>query len=412
MLVTDYESADNLSRRMNWDRQLRKIHNFPITSPVWINLLSTMDFLFLFLLSLRSRRHYDAVINFLETIDTAWRSSDEDIVYANPQGFNRLPMDVQQYLAERLTLKQLVMLGATSRRLRALTSRVIQLTVSDLFKPYGIPYVAIRFMQAATGVIVSGSVIPRVAMGRYPARPFTPNDVDFYSPYSTFQHAVRFLEVGSDYRLTRNQSSTYGLPSLIQIGWMTAASNPTTSINIMRSRSEHAHEPVLQFHSSCVTGSLDADGIWFANPKLLCDGKAILNQQFFRLENGVAAERALAVLKKYVSRGFSFYVDYDEAHKCGVSFSCPATIRVMVDRGCFRATFPNRAFASRRTNMQPFPGPHVLSWSYGGSGCSAGIQGEFGVQTVSPLYDFYAMQWRHKAQELIATAEGPIVVES
>ncbi|KAK7041384.1 hypothetical protein R3P38DRAFT_3453919, partial [Favolaschia claudopus] len=182
-------------------------------------------------------------------------------------------------------------------------------------------------MQVATGVIVSGSAIPRLALERYPFRSFRPNDIDFYSPFSTFSYVVRFIEMGTNFRLSRTQLSTYGLPALVEIGWMTAADIPDLSINLMRRRSEHAHEPVLQFHSSCVTGSIDADGIWFANPKQLCAGEAILNREFFRLENEVAADRALAVLKKYVSRGFSFSVDYNAPHKCGVSFLCPSTIR-------------------------------------------------------------------------------------
>lgn len=64
--------------------------------------------------------------------------------------------DIQQEIIERLPLKERVLFGATCKRNRAFVARIFQLCVADLFKPYGIPYAGIRFMQTATGTALSG----------------------------------------------------------------------------------------------------------------------------------------------------------------------------------------------------------------------------------------------------------------
>ncbi|KAK6974298.1 hypothetical protein R3P38DRAFT_3239602 [Favolaschia claudopus] len=403
-----YESCENLVKRTRWLAELKRIDKLPPTSVVWTALLSTMDIHFLFLICTRSKVYFDAVINYIQTVEPDWASANEYLVPVAPGGFLSLPQELRQYVCEFLDLRERAMLGATCRCANALVRRILRICVADLFKPYGISYRVVNFMQVATGTIISGSSITRLSMARRSSRAFNPNDIDMYSPHSSWPHVVRFLEIATQFRLSKHQTSTYGLPGLSDIGWMTKGQGNALSLNIMRCSGEHVYEPILQFHSSCVIGGVDASGLWLANPKLLFEAKSIINRPYLNLETDASRQRAFAVLQKYMNRGISFHVDYNVRHTCGKSKSCPASIRHMQDRGCMRMKFATAAYGSSALGDNRFPGQYVLSWSYGGLGCSRGVRRAASGMQVLPVFDEQVYRWRKAALKLKAKAKAAL----
>ncbi|KAJ7083515.1 hypothetical protein C8R43DRAFT_909506 [Mycena crocata] len=226
-------------------------------------------------------------------------------------------------------------------------------------------------MQTVTGTILSGSAIPRLSFPRQPQTAFTPNDLDLYTPHGSWRYTLEFFRIGTPYRFFTHLPDTYGLPSVDSITWLTSHIDNPRAINIMRCRGNHPQEPVVQFHSTCVMGSVDADGAWFANPQLLVDGITVMNRLHFRLDTVAARQTALGVLRKYTDRGFQFAMDFDSPHICGVHKSCPATTRMTTDDGCLFVRFPRPAFATDTglDNYAKYPDPYILSWSNGGMGC-------------------------------------------
>lgn len=290
--------------------------------------------------------------------------------------FYAFSKEIQQEIMEHLPLKQRVIFGATCKRNRALVARVFQLCVSDLFKPFKIPYPGVRFMQTATGTVLSGSVIPRLSLPRQSATAFNPNDLDFYSPKGAWRYTLRFFELGTPYIYIRHSPNIYNLPAIESITWLTSHVSNPLSLNIMQCRGRHPYEATVQFHSTCVVGAIDGANGWFANPRLLCNGISIVNRLHLKLDTALARERGMAVIRKYTDRGFTFYMEYMTRHKCGSNKSCPATLRTSVDSGCCVVQFPRAPYGASSALGTLYPSPYVISWSNGGIGCTKGLRTE------------------------------------
>ncbi|KAJ7766543.1 hypothetical protein DFH07DRAFT_769805 [Mycena maculata] len=375
-----------------WEFTLCMIQHLPPRTPVWSDLLGQMHTFYLFYVAIRSKVHFDAVMYFLVHHGAPWASADENIIPTiSGDRIFRVSREIQQEFVERMPLKDQVIFGATCKRNRALAARVLQLSIADVFKPYNIPYRGIQLMQAVTGAKLSGSVIPRIAMySRQSSSAFTPNDVDFYAPHSTYLFVREFFLVGTAFKFSQVMNNIYDLPSITAISWLRRHVDNPLSINIMRCRGEHAMEPILQFHSTCVIGTIDASGLWLANPRTVAAGVSTMNPKYFKILTPGEQERAIGVIHKYYERG------------CGVEFECPATMRTTVDGGTTVIKFPLSPFRNCIPSATVFPGPYILTWNGGGVGCKRGIRQAVNGLEVKPVYDPYIRDWRARVRMLIA----------
>ncbi|KAJ7933106.1 hypothetical protein B0H13DRAFT_2307062 [Mycena leptocephala] len=229
-----FTTLDNIARhrmaRQRWELELSLIEHQPYASGAWNHLLSQMDIHYLFFLCLRSKFHFDAVMHFIAQRELPWPSDDEDIVPHVPgDRFFALSKEIQQAILEQMPLRERVFFGATCRRNRAFVARVLQLCVADLFKPYGIPYRAIRFLKIVTGTVISGSAVLRLSLARNSPHAFQPNDLDLYSPDECWPYVLEFLMSGTAFKFLSFQAHTYGLPAVREIAWLSShVDNPLT----------------------------------------------------------------------------------------------------------------------------------------------------------------------------------------
>ncbi|KAJ7854877.1 hypothetical protein B0H13DRAFT_1903413 [Mycena leptocephala] len=256
-------------------------------------------------------------------------------------------------------------------------------------------------VEIVTGTVISGSAALRLSLARNSPHAFQPNDLDLYSPDECWPYVLEFLMSGTAFKFLRFQAHTYGLPAVREIAWLSSHVDNPLTLNIMRSRGSHPVEPILQFHSSSVVGAVDANGVWFGNPRLLTEGRAIMNRLHFRLDTIGARTRALTVLQKYAARGFKFSLDYINRHTCGRNRNCPTTICTTVDGGCLVVRFPRPAFGAMQAPERVYPFPYALSWSYGSVGCLNGIRYRRDNLWVIPVYDPELNLWRFYAKILL-----------
>ncbi|KAJ7939642.1 hypothetical protein B0H13DRAFT_1850413 [Mycena leptocephala] len=307
--------------RQRWELELSLIEHQPYASGAWNHLLSQMDIHYLFFLCLRSKFHFDAVMHFIAQRELPWASDYEDIVPHVPgDRFFALSKEIQQAILEQMPLRERVFFGATCRRNRAFVARLT----------WG-HHVNLTMVEIVTGTVISGSAVLRLSLAHNSPHAFQPNDLDLYSPDGCWPYVLEFLMSGTAFKFLRFQAHTYGLPAVREIAWLSSHVDNPLTLNIMRSRGPHPVEPILQFHSSSVVGAVDANGVWFGNPRLLTEGRAIMNRLHFRLDTIGARTRALTVLQKYAARGFKFSLDYINRHTCGRNRNCPATIRTTVE---------------------------------------------------------------------------------
>ncbi|KAJ7774874.1 hypothetical protein B0H16DRAFT_1303861 [Mycena metata] len=218
-------------------------------------------------------------------------------------------------------------------------------------------------MQAATGTLISGSLIPAIMSGN-----FRPTDVDFYTPKGAGLDVSLFLKRSGDWKRTKF-APTYNFAS--GIGHVFTLRHRTTRkrINIIESLTPHALDAVVQFHSTCVIGAISADAFWHGYAHLALSNITITTPTRMPLTRDVVQQtRAWKILRKYKQRGFDFHLDeFRVPHVCCEDVRCPATIRTSDDVGCSRISLPAWGLSDFRQ------AEHISCWTLHGSGCPGGI---------------------------------------
>ncbi|KAJ7601731.1 hypothetical protein DFH06DRAFT_1352146 [Mycena polygramma] len=175
----------SLSKYAKTEREIRisMIKHLPAGSADWTIILECMSNEALFALSLRTRIHYIAVMEFIRVAGPGNTSLDEFLGGEKGDLISCLPRDVLLEVMGYLNLEDRLSLGRLTRKLKALGSHELQTGVAELIRGYGLRYHEIRFMQTVTRTIISGSSIPHLAVyPRYSDAAFIPGDIDFYSP--------------------------------------------------------------------------------------------------------------------------------------------------------------------------------------------------------------------------------------
>ncbi|KAJ7229766.1 hypothetical protein B0H12DRAFT_1240186 [Mycena haematopus] len=319
----------------------------------------------------------------------------ESLVRFSPDNLLAFPTEIRQMIVESMPLIDRVNFARTSKGNRALCATVFRLCLGDLFRPYGISLNVIRLMLMATGTGLSGSAIPWLAIyPRHCADAFTPGDLDFYVPRSKWRQVLLFLRLASGYTAVKILPSLYGpLPAVRTIFWLKTHVDDPYTINLMQCADDNVFGPPTQFHSTCVVGWITANSAWFPYLNLTSRRISVLNRGYFNLESLNDKRRALAVLRKYQSRGFKFAVDYEKQHTCGSDFNCPCTARSDNDDGVTTVLLP-----ALEVGIHYQREPRPMTWSFRGLGCN--------INNKARPYDSRDIVWEFTAQMLIDFPAG------
>lgn len=215
-----------------------------------------------------------------------------------------------------------------------------------------------------TGTVVSGSsALHWLDRGSQ----WTPNDIDFYCPYDTFELFVRQIKMLEPGLLENNKQShaifahtTYNSSN----GFCDRISlyQGNRKYDVIRSRTMSPCFPLVYFHSTIVMNYVGADNFSIAYPALTLQRKGVKHSR----DVGASDRRALA---KYKSRGYtvvdSFAVcnshrDYTKHRR---DF-CSAAVRNFSDNNCLSVSF-NRPPWVQQLN----PTEWTTGWVLGGSAC-------------------------------------------
>ncbi|KAJ6537126.1 hypothetical protein B0H19DRAFT_1270785 [Mycena capillaripes] len=242
-------------------------------------------------------------------------------------------------------------------------SVLLQWGITNILEHFDLRYGDIKLLQAATGMLISGSVITSLLHN-----PFTPNDLDFFCGGGLAHEIVEYLKVVGNFTLTTQSEFGYedvfGVRSVIYL-WNPAG----RKINIIESYSDYPFDVVLNFHSAPPKGVIAYDRISHFEVNRLRQGLALITPSTLHLDAGDLSShiRCWAVLHKYIARGFRFVFEYDQPHVCGEHIDCPATIRNTRDDGCLHVYLPFVPIP----HFTPPPMP-VIAGSLTGSKCNAG----------------------------------------
>ncbi|KAK7008131.1 hypothetical protein R3P38DRAFT_3211782 [Favolaschia claudopus] len=221
---------------------------------------------------------------------------------------------------------------------RSLCSILLQGRISDILADFGLSYGDIKVMQAATGTLISGSVIPAIIRV---AVPFELGDVDFYCGNGNGLNVVRYLtfvgDLSEEADITPNYSDLFGLRRV----W-TLQSPQGRSINVIETQSDSPLDAILNFHSTPPRGAISWDRFSHYDINRARNGIALVTPSTMHINTTDLArqKRIWEVIHKYTKRGFTFVFDYEPSHECGRHIECPATRRTTVDEGCLHIALP------------------------------------------------------------------------
>ncbi|KAJ7098746.1 hypothetical protein B0H15DRAFT_756133, partial [Mycena belliarum] len=152
-----------------------------------------------------------------------------------------------------------------------------------------------------TGALISGSFIPSVI---HNGQSFHINDLDFYAPYGQGWEVLLYFVQSAGYSSDDLLTNYDALPGL---GRIRSARLGDLKINVIESRTQNARDAVLLHHSTIVMGTVCAEKVWLAYPALSHAGQALMTRHTLLIHNDQESRmRAWVVIRKYVSRGFTF----------------------------------------------------------------------------------------------------------
>ncbi|KIN98992.1 hypothetical protein M404DRAFT_77001, partial [Pisolithus tinctorius Marx 270] len=130
-----------------------------------------------------------------------------------------------------------------------------------------------------------------------------PTDLDIYVPFRSENLIARLL-VGQGYRLHEPASVDVAMYAGTSIHSVHAFSKGRYKIDVIVSVNAASIAPVFQFHTTAVMNFVSADRIFCAYPALTMRARSHVNPTL--LYNGGLHRKAIAPLRKYMSRGFTF----------------------------------------------------------------------------------------------------------
>ncbi|KAJ7452430.1 hypothetical protein B0H11DRAFT_2245907 [Mycena galericulata] len=315
--------------------------------------------------------------------------------------FSVLPHDVGLRILRSLYMVDQLRFARVSRSCSILVADALQIAASQQLLRFNLRFGPVRLMQAATGAVISGSVLTAIA---HSGPSFVPDDLDIVTGRRRGYEVVLFLEY-MDYVITK-KSIRYRYTAGVGKVWTLRHKHNDVKINILESLTENPLDAICHFHSTCVYGAWTARGLWYGYAQLLMAGCAITTPT--RLAIDVTSltnqQRLWRILRKYMDRGFSFSLNqFDAPHVCGVHRSCPATLRSSDDAGCIYPQFLPWQYSHDAEKHR------TTVWSMGGTGCAQGI---LASPNASAAPFLMVETWRLGVEELMTKVEKPEQVVS
>ncbi|KAJ7084468.1 hypothetical protein B0H15DRAFT_802525 [Mycena belliarum] len=258
---------------------------------------------------------------------------------------------------------------------------------STLLTRFGLRFLEVRLMQAATGTVIGGSAVPSLLM-----RHFTANNIDLYAGRGYDDEVLHFL-LQNSYQL-KDDTLAMELPPGIRN--CTTVALHGLEINVFETISFNPLAAVLRSHLSVVFGAWGHEYVWHGYPRLTANWETITTRTHLPRGAGVSEQQRLwKILKKYGANGFEIFLNgFDEPHMCGSSHHCPATLRTTDDGASLRVRFPALSY--------PADGPRhgPVRWSMAGSGCAEGLTQEGGIPPLSSTHN-EDLAWLRSLQRIM-----------
>ncbi|KAJ6477467.1 hypothetical protein C8R47DRAFT_1220003 [Mycena vitilis] len=370
-----------------WDEQLKFIGG--PASPYQRRLvLYTMSATRLFETALFSRRHFLVVAEFLNFVTTNEQEEDAmsvdgsehsldaaigtrdagDIegldMQLRPTGFQSLPTEIALVIVRNMKFSDRAHFAGASEYASDLVATTLHLNARRLLQKYKLCFAQIRLMQTATGAVIAGSTMTDMVA----TQPLLPSgdSIDIVAPSGKGHAVVDYLQLASSYT-TRSQVSQYNYATNIARVW--SLKSHSLTINVIESLTENVLDVVLNFKMTCVYGIWTAKGVWHAYPDLTEGGIAVTTPVKFPLqETDTMVRRAWRALHKYMAGGMTIALnELPMQHVCGMDLNCPATVRLVGDKGCSFNAFPSWPY-DREAEEIP-----LSCWTLAGTGCNQGI---------------------------------------
>lgn len=274
-------------------------------------------------------------------------------------------------ILDRLSLRDLIKLGTTSRYLRYITKEHIRDRTRTLFNAADIDECRLRILLYNTGSVVSGSFVLRMHFpGTNGMFKFKPNDIDIYTSTSQALIVLRFIVNATPYKVVREiANSDYDTVKLGLSAIYSVSDGNGRSLNVLVSSCNNALTPILHFHSTLVMGWMTHAGLRHAYPDLTFNGIGLLNSQSLSVVRPKDIGAACDIVAKYTARGAKLVANpILVRHICGRSACCPSTVRTTTDSACFNFAFD--------TPVMGVTGPFLpsedlpcVAWVRGGHPC-------------------------------------------
>ncbi|KAJ7633807.1 hypothetical protein DFH06DRAFT_1336897 [Mycena polygramma] len=269
----------------------------------------------------------------------------------------------------RSILKQLLFpcgstFAAAPLETQRLCAIIFQYLLADILRSYGLGYGDIKLLQAATGTLISGSIMPALLHSH-----FVPNDIDFYCGQGLAYDVTRYLQKIGDFVVTT--SLNYDYEELAGIRGVTYLQNAAgMKLNVVETYSDHPIDNILAFHSTAPRGVISWNGAHHFEVNRMHRGLALITPSTMRFVPGELEShvRSWTIIHKYMKRGFRFVFEHDQEHVCGEDVDCPATLRNTADAGCLH--IPLLTTVIPHFSGAPFT--PLTSWSVHGSSCTTG----------------------------------------
>ncbi|KAJ7038521.1 hypothetical protein C8F04DRAFT_1179540 [Mycena alexandri] len=373
----------------------------------WASILSTIDVVSLFKLSLRSEWLFKIVMSHVRACQPSCSNPLQENILPDHMGgpkdcLSTLPVELLSIILPELVLGDRLALSRTSRKFRALCARELQTCVRDMLTRFSLCHAEIRFMQTATNAIICGQCIPHLI-----DYSFVPAHLDFVTPNVTYSSVLRFFELatGSQPRgaILNNLYSPEGTDDSAKFGGNCSA----YFIRVSRSITDNALDSVTYSPFSHLFGAVTHYGVWLAYAQTSTQGTTMPNHDCLDFADPATEDRIESNFRLLLTH-FKVDLNLGRVHECGRTWECPMTPRTTVDDGCISLFFPNLPTGHTAQPLNVYPAKTSMHWSLGGRCCPWGLNHilekvDMSCWQLRLRFDSYA-RWKRQFEQVLRSA--------
>lgn len=298
----------------------------------------------------------------------AVRPSHSSLVYAGEPVLDKLwrvDRTIFWYIYDHeLDWSDRVRLAKTARRFRERHTVWIHAKITKILAPYGLEWGDLKLVQAATDMVISGSVIATIIH-----QSFRPNDIDLYCYYGMADRAFQYLEsITLFHEGDRDDLLHVDKKGIMRIRTLIGPAG--RMLRLMETLAADSRKVIAgTFHSSPTRGAIEWDCFSHFEANMVTKGLAMTSPSMLRLavQNTRDQQRCWEILHKYADRGFKYVFECKGTHDCGRHLDCPVTTRTTVDSGCLTVPLFSGGIPRYIGTAKP-----VISWSYNAGTCTTG----------------------------------------